>query len=106
MQFPRAMVSPEVIGDLLVQLSLHDVLEHLKFTRCELGERRMQSGQPITLCASASVAVNRPFNDLDQLLLRCAFGEKILRAPSHCLHGARNVSMTAEKDNRQGMACL
>jgi hypothetical protein len=46
MELDRAFVDAEVECDLLVQLSLHDVLQHLPFARGERGEARTDRVPP------------------------------------------------------------
>jgi hypothetical protein len=65
MELYGALVDAEVIGNLLVEPSLHDVLEHLKFAPRERGESRTQLGQPCTLGALTSIASERAFHSFD-----------------------------------------
>ena len=101
MEFYRALVDAEVVGDLLVQPSPHDVLEHLKFAWRERGERRTQRFQPGTFGALACIARERTLHGVDQFLLRRQLREKIFRTSPHHLHSGRNIPMTAEKDDWQ-----
>ena len=74
MEFYRAFVDAEVVCDLLVQLSLHDMPQHLTFARRERGKAHMQRFQPFTPGALAGIAVDRAFHRVDQIFLRRAFG--------------------------------
>ena len=77
MEFYRAFLDAEVVCDLLVQFSLHDVVQHLSFARTECVEARTQPFQPCALGTLSGIAVERAFHCIEQILLRRASLENL-----------------------------
>src|SRR5687767_4446241 len=106
MEFHGALVNSKIPGDFLVEPATHNVLEHFKFARRELGERRAQRRPPGAFRSIAGITSESAIYGVDQLLLRGHFGEEIFRAFPHRSNGSWDIAMSAEEDDRQSVARL
>src|SRR5688572_7235887 len=106
MEFHGALVNSKIPGDFLVEPATHNVLEHFKFARRELGESGAQCGPPDAFSSIAGITSESAIYDVDQFLLRGHFGEEIFRTLPHHSNGSRNVAVAAEEHDRQPVTSL
>src|SRR6266702_1766685 len=106
MHFDCRFSDPQVTGNLFVQLTGDDMLEHFPLARCERVENRADFGEFSVFPAGDSVSFDGGANRWEQIFVLDGFGEEIKCAMFHRLHALRNITVTAEKNNRKDTAFL
>src|SRR5688572_30770780 len=103
MAFDVSLVNREVGGDLLVQLTAQDVGQYFLIARSEPGEANLQFALAEALLALELVTPQRAPHGGNQIFFGSGFGQEILRAAAHGSDAGRNVSLSAEENDRQGI---
>jgi len=104
MSFNGPYRRPQLGCDLFIYLASNDKIENLSFTRGQQPHEATQTIQLAALIPPGLMKSNRPFDCPKQLFGGDRFGQKVLGAGLDCLHGGLSISMTGQKNDRQGRA--
>ena len=95
---------PRSAGDLLVQSTAQDVLEHLALAFGERGEAGARLLLPLALRAFVGIAGERAVHGVEERLPGRALGEEILGTQAHRVNRGGDVAVPAQEQHWQGLS--
>src|SRR5215469_14715696 len=100
MHLHRGFGDADIVGNLFVQATGHDMEHDVTLARAERVETFPERSQcPFTL-PTGTIASEAGLDGIKQVLISERFGEELNRAALHRLHGHRHVGMRCDEDDR------
>src|SRR5215831_17058131 len=99
MHLHRGFSDADIVGNLLVQATGHDMEHDLSFPRAEAIESLPQCSQRLVPLPSGAIASESALDGLNEVVITERFCQELYGTALHRLHGHRHVRVRSDEDD-------
>ena len=100
MHLHRRFGDADVVGNLLVQVTGHDMDHDLSLAGSERVEALSEASQSLITLPSGSIACESRLDSLNEVLVTERFCQELYGTALHCLDGHRHIGVRCDEDDR------